>query len=254
MLKLLLWSTTASRPPVTTLNKSPWTSFGRGWLAGAATAIGGPIGGGAATAALTGGDPGKGALLGTVQVGFAAIGALIPAPPFPGNVLTNAALAAGQSASGAAIVGGDVGEAAWRSAAAAAAQTVAMAIANGDFQRAIDGGQQAGPEGVAAAGAYAAREASSPFPYALRPISPSMGGALSFVSPGPSTTPQVSPLSPGIRKALTIIALIWKLFTGEDDDPNKPPPPKRDDHYGRMVDRDPDAELERFKQIYGGPR
>ncbi|MBI3291261.1 MAG: RHS repeat-associated core domain-containing protein, partial [Elusimicrobia bacterium] len=144
-------------------------SYGRGMLAYAATAVGGPIGGGAASAALVGGDPGRGALLGTVQAGFAVVGAFIPAPPFPGNVLTNAAMAAGQGATGAAIVGGDPGQGAWRSAASAAAATVAMAIANGDFQRAVDGGQKGGrAEGRMLASAEAMRQDRTLSAYAER--------------------------------------------------------------------------------------
>ena len=133
-------------------------SLGRGYLAFAATSID-PIGGSAATAALNGGDPAKGAIGGAINMAFAVAGSFIPAIPFPGSVLTNAAIAAGSSAAGAAATGGDPGQAAWRSAAAAATMTIAQAIANGDFQHASDTGQKTGgASGKASAEAKAAQE------------------------------------------------------------------------------------------------
>ena len=134
-------------------------SYGRGMLAYAATAVGGPIGGGAASAALVGGDPGRGAALGAVQGAFAVAGAFIPVPADPLLQAGRAAASgAAQGAAGAAIVGGDAGQGAWRGAASAAAASIAASIANGDFQATSDAGQgSGGAAGKAAAEAQASQ-------------------------------------------------------------------------------------------------
>ncbi len=123
-------------------------SWGRGLLAGYATAIC-PIGGSAAAAALSGQDPGRGAIMGAIQTATAAIGSAVPVPENPVmEVLRNSAIGAASGAAGAAAVGGDPGQGAWMGAASAAAVTVGMrisrAIANSNFQKASDIGQKNG--------------------------------------------------------------------------------------------------------------
>lgn len=129
-------------------------SWGRGLLAGYATAIS-PIGGGAASAALVGGSPGRGALMGLVQTATAVVGGSlgVPANDFVA-VAQSAAIGAAGGAAGAAIVGGDPLKGAAYGAASAAAVTVAFRVASalmrsGRFQEGLDVAQkQKGQEAV----------------------------------------------------------------------------------------------------------